>query len=109
MKPTISTISVPVGTEISRHLVGADFKDCYALAIASDAPFALAIFLSMVAKTPAWVNHLMAIRNRAVALVGLKDLGHLGAINPPSLQVPTVSETRSAFSPCSISQTMKSS
>eukprot|EP01034_Spumella_vulgaris_P027324 gene27324-34024_t len=38
---------------------------------------ALALYLDVVARTPGWVNRLMALRNRVVGLFGLKNLGHL--------------------------------
>lgn len=82
MKSTIQAIPVPSSTEIGRHVAGADFMDCYALPIDPGSPSALAIFLGMASRTPGWVNRLMAIRNRMVAMVGLKHLGHLNAINP---------------------------
>lgn len=72
---------MPAGSEIARLLPGADFHDCYGLALpAGDTRSALEIYLQVVARTPAWVNTLMALRNRIVGLVGLKNLGHLGAV-----------------------------
>ena len=82
MKQTVTAIEVPGNSEISRHLPDAHFHDCYELAIESATPSALEIYLAIVSRTPAWFNSLMAVRNRAVSLVGLKNLGHLGAINP---------------------------
>ncbi|MHB8252826.1 MAG: DUF2867 domain-containing protein [Acidiferrobacter sp.] len=81
MNPTVAAIEVPPGSEISRHLQDADFYDCYEREMGFPAVSALALYLTMVSRTPAWVNGLMAIRNRAVSLIGLKDLGHLGAIS----------------------------
>jgi len=43
---------------------------------------ALGQFLKAAQATPSWVNHLMSVRNRVVAQLGLKDLGHLSGFNP---------------------------
>ena len=78
MKPIINTIEVPRASEIGRALPGAYFRDCYDVQIDADGQSALELYLSVAARTPRWVNTLMALRNRVVALVGLKNLGHLG-------------------------------
>jgi hypothetical protein len=80
MKTPIAAIGIPPASLISRHLPGSYFHDCYELPIDSAAPSALQIYLDMVAKTPAWVDSLMALRNRIVSMIGLKNLGHLGAV-----------------------------
>jgi Protein of unknown function (DUF2867) len=85
MKSSVSVTEVPDNSEISRHLPGAYFYDSYQLPIESASNSALEIYLGVVAKTPQWVNALMAIRNRAVTLVGLKNLGHLSDIKPSKL------------------------
>ncbi|BAI76497.1 hypothetical protein AZL_e01520 (plasmid) [Azospirillum sp. B510] len=36
----------------------------------------------MLAASPAWIEWMMWLRNKAVRIVGLKDLGALGAIDP---------------------------
>lgn len=77
----ISAIDIPPQSEISRHLDGADFYDCYEMAIKPTPRSALDLYLQVVAGTPAWINSLMALRNRVVQLVGLKNLGGLGDVN----------------------------
>lgn len=80
MKPV--TAAVPAGSEILRHLPGAHFHDCHAVAIAAPAPCALALHLAAMSATPSWVQGLMAARNGLVARLGLKDLGPLEAVDP---------------------------
>jgi hypothetical protein len=80
MKSSVNVIEVPNNSEISRYIPGAYFYDSYELPIESASSSALEIYLGVVAKTPQWVNTLMTIRNRAVTLVGLKNLGHLSDI-----------------------------
>jgi Protein of unknown function (DUF2867) len=82
MKPSAVPCQVPSASQISRQLEGAYFYDCYALPVAprDAAATALELYLSVVAQTPSWVNRLMAVRNRVVKWVGLKDLGNLNAV-----------------------------
>ncbi|WP_229417268.1 DUF2867 domain-containing protein [Massilia sp. Root418] len=77
MRQPVLEAAVPPHSEISRHLVNSDFHDCYELEIAPTSRSALALYLEVVARTPGWVNRLMALRNRVVGLFGLKNLGHL--------------------------------
>jgi hypothetical protein len=78
----IATTAVPVHAEIAQHLRGADFHDCYEMALPPNQLSALALYLKVVAATPGWVNAAMALRNRIVQLVGLKNLGLLSDIDP---------------------------
>lgn len=71
---------VPQQSEIAQRLAGATFYDCYAVATNDNLPV-LTHYLAMVGKTPAWVKSLMTLRNRTVALLGLKNLGHLGDVD----------------------------
>ncbi len=82
MQANVTTIDVPSNSEISRYLPGAYFFDCYEMPVESTSKSALEIYLEVAAKTPGWVNTLMAVRNRAVTLVGLKNLGHLSDLKP---------------------------
>lgn len=78
MTPSISAVAVPRESIIHQRLKGAYFYDCYAQEIPANSGSALELYLRVVATTPAWINALMALRNRVVRLVGLKNLGHLG-------------------------------
>ncbi|MFA6021528.1 MAG: DUF2867 domain-containing protein [Rhodospirillales bacterium] len=81
MSPAITPIDVPPSSVIYRELHDADFHDCYAMAIAHADRSALELYLNAVARTPLWVGALMAIRNRLASFLGLKNLGHLGALD----------------------------
>ena len=72
----------PDGSRIARHLEGADFFDAWAIDAADPSLSALRQFLKAVQATPRWVDACMSLRNRAVQLVGLKNLGELSEINP---------------------------
>lgn len=80
--PTITVIPIPPATRISSEVVGSDFHDCYLMPLAHEGRSALEIFLATVARSPRWVESLMAVRNRVVGLFGLKNLGHLGSLPP---------------------------
>ena len=80
MKPTVIRSDVPSGSAINARLAGAYFHDCHTVAVRDATPTALGYFLSALASTPGWVDVLMALRNKMVRLVGLKDLGGLGEV-----------------------------
>ncbi len=81
MTPTITAIDVPPSSRISRELHGASFFDSYEVQLSHQGRSALEIHLQIIAKTPFWVNALMAVRNRVVLVLGLKNLGHLGDLD----------------------------
>jgi hypothetical protein len=74
--------AVPSASAVSAHLAGADFHDCYGIDVPGPPRTALDYFLRMMAATPAWVETLMTWRNRLVQLVGLRNLGGLGDLDP---------------------------
>lgn len=78
MSPAVTTTDAPPSSRIREALPGADFHDAYEIALAHQGRSALEIYLTVAARMPAWVDFLMAARNRAVSLFGLKNLGHLG-------------------------------
>lgn len=85
MTPAVTAIDVPPSSRIHRELQGADFFDAYEAAIVHDGRSALEIYLRVVARTPSWINALMTIRNRVASILGLKNLGHLGALDQTKL------------------------
>lgn len=82
MNLSVRPCNIPPGSAIHPHLAGAYFHDCHTVDVPGPARSALGYFLVAVAQTPRWVNALMALRNQTVRLVGIKDLGHLGNIDP---------------------------
>lgn len=82
MKPHATLSDVPPESAINARLSGAYFHDCYVISVPDTTPTALNYFLTALANTPPWVNSLMALRNKIVLFVGLKDLGGLGELNP---------------------------
>ena len=76
----VRAMAVPAASRLQPSLAGASFHDCYGVEVAGPERSALGHFLQSMALTPAWVDHLMRLRNRVVRLVGLKDLGALSSI-----------------------------
>ena len=81
---TVKSIAIPPGTAIHAAMPGAQFFDAYEVADPRPARTALQTWLDVVARTPRWTQQLMALRNRLVRLVGLKDLGQLHDAHPPA-------------------------
>lgn len=71
----------PAGSQAQAFCRGSTFHDAWAITAAEPGLPALGQFLKSVARTPRWVNACMALRNRAVRLVGLKDVGALDDID----------------------------
>lgn len=74
--------SVPLNSRLHGELARAYFYDAYEIEVDDDGKSALEHYLSAVAHTPRWVDALMTVRNRVVALFGLKDLGRMGKVDP---------------------------
>lgn len=81
---TVRDIPVPPGTAIHSTLAGAKFFDAYEVADLHPSRSALQAWLDVAARTPVWTRALMFVRNKAVRLVGLKDLGQLHDGHPPA-------------------------
>jgi hypothetical protein len=80
MKPILSDL--PAGSRIAQTLPNSDFADCYQFDDLWPDKNALETYLTLVTRTPVWMNALMAMRNQVVRLVGLKHLGNLStAVN----------------------------
>ena len=78
---SIVEVGVPAASVQHQRLAGADFADGYQARDPQPQASAMQTWLDMVARTPRWTNELMAVRNRLVRLVGLKDLGHIGDLS----------------------------
>ena len=80
MKPMLCEL--PTGSRIAQALPNSYFADCYQFEDLWPDKNALQTYLLLMTRTPGWMNALMAMRNQAVRLVGLKHLGNLStAVN----------------------------
>jgi hypothetical protein len=76
----IEKIVLPTDSEISKALNGSYYSDSYSFCSKKNR-VALQIWLDHVSRIPAWVNFLMASRNKIVSMFGLKNLGGLGDLD----------------------------
>ena len=77
---------IPQNTTISTLAEGAYFTDSFSTMVHYQNQSALDLYLAMAGHIPSWINWLMSARNKIVAKLGLKNLGHLNDIdfNKPS-------------------------
>lgn len=75
MRADIRACDLPAGSWIAECQAGADFADSYRCIDPRPEHSALQSYLALSANTPGWMHALMAVRNQAVRLVGLKHLG----------------------------------
>lgn len=73
--------ALPEGSRATSLLAGADFHDTWGVEAQTRGQSALGLFIQAAACTPHWVDVCMDLRNRAGALVGLKNLGRLASVS----------------------------
>ena len=71
----------PAQSRIALLVPGSYFHDSWSVSAGDSQLSAMGQCLKAFSSTPAWVNICMSIRNRATAMVGLKDLGPFDQIN----------------------------
>lgn len=74
----VSKISLPAESVLATWAAPGDFQDAFSAPLLDPDLSPVEIYRMAARTTPEWVNGLMALRNRAVSLVGLKSVGHLG-------------------------------
>ncbi|MBY6264998.1 DUF2867 domain-containing protein [Azospirillum sp. 412522] len=75
-------MDVPADGALYPRLSTADFHDCYRFPLSDSGLSALELLIAVLAASPAWIEGMMWLRNKAVRMIGLKDLGALGAVDP---------------------------
>src|SRR6218665_1343611 len=81
MTPRITEIDVPAASRLAPEVAVSHFHDSYEMAVDVTGRSAMALALATFGRTPWWVERLMALRNRVVSFVGLKDLGGMSALD----------------------------
>ena len=81
MHARISKGNIPKDSQIAKQQNGAYFSDAYHFETSYPERVSLEVWLAHMTTIPTWINFLMASRNKIVSLLGLKNLGHLGAID----------------------------
>jgi hypothetical protein len=82
---SVKKVSVPINSEVFKTLNDSYYSDSYYFCSRKEYRVALQVWLDHVAKIPAWVNFLMASRNKIGSMFGLKDIGHLGDLDANKL------------------------
>lgn len=80
MKNSPQASTAPPDSLIAKLVAGSDFHDAWTVAAGDPGLSALGQFLKAAGRTPRWVSACMALRNRVVALFGLKHLGALDGL-----------------------------
>ena len=75
IKSRVRKTQLPLGSSLSKSVKKAYYFDAYQLAAPHSGRSALQVWLTHLEQTPSWMNGLMGLRNKIVALFGLKDLG----------------------------------
>jgi len=72
---------IPKEAQIYQYVEEAYFSDCFSSSIDGESKTAMDVALDLNKATPKWVDYLMALRNKVVSRIGLKDLGVLSNIS----------------------------
>jgi len=80
----VKATDIPSDSAVLGMQARADYWDAYEVECAEDHPTALHAYLAFAGRTPGWIGRLMALRNAAVRLLALKDVGSLARVPPPS-------------------------
>jgi hypothetical protein len=72
---------IPSFSALGGSLRTAYFYDCYTIELPPDTRNPLELYLSVVSRTPGWIDFLMNLRNKVVAQLGLKNVGSLSGID----------------------------
>jgi Protein of unknown function (DUF2867) len=76
----LKEIAIPAECSLHTSARAANFADAYAVLVPRSSLSAIQIYAAIARDTPSWVEALMALRNRVVQVVGLKNLGQLAAV-----------------------------
>ncbi|WP_313441462.1 DUF2867 domain-containing protein [Stenotrophomonas sp.] len=77
---TVVTAPPSAASVLRAQLAGADFVHACQASTRRDGRSALQAYRDMATTIPSWFDGLMALRNRGMRLLGMKDLGSLRAV-----------------------------
>lgn len=80
MMTNVKISEVPSFSALRDSLPTAYFYDSYTVELPPDERSPLELYLSVISRTPRWIDFLMNVRNKIVAQFGLKDMGALSHI-----------------------------
>ncbi|MCU6434325.1 DUF2867 domain-containing protein [Undibacterium sp. Jales W-56] len=76
----ISQTTVPEASNIADYAIDSDFQHAFAMSVGAYKKSALDLYLDLIAKTPAWIDVLITLRNKMLRLSGSKNLGNFRGI-----------------------------
>ena len=79
-RPRATSCPVPADSALYPAIGGAYFAHCASIDLPRAPASALAAYRDIAALVPGWFEALMAVRNRAMRLLGMKDLGRVRAM-----------------------------
>lgn len=103
--PTVETIAFPPECSLHARLGEATFDDAFEAELRDDGLTPIEIAIRFLRATPDWVETLLSIRNHAVSLVGLRDVGALGAVGDKPASDYRVGDKLSFFDILAIGET----
>jgi hypothetical protein len=77
----VERIEIPAESRLHALLPDATFHDAFEAGLDDEALTPVEIALRFLRATPDWVEALLHVRNRAVSVFGLRDVGALGAVD----------------------------
>lgn len=78
-QPRATSCPVPADSALYPATDGAYFTHCASIDLPHAPASALEAYRGIATLVPRWFEGLMTVRNRAMRLLGMKDLGHIGA------------------------------
>ena len=103
--PTVETIDLPAESSLYARLPEATFHDAFQAELQGAKLTPVEIAVRFLRATPQWVETLLTIRNRAVSLFGIRDVGALGAVSGKRACDYAVGDKLSFFDILAISET----
>jgi hypothetical protein len=103
--PRVRAIAFPPESQLHACAADAYFEDAYEAPLADTKQAPLEIARRLLSATPPWVEFLLAIRNRAVKPLGIKNVGRLGAVESRPSSTLAVGDKVSFFDILSLDAT----
>jgi hypothetical protein len=100
----VDRIETPAECALRARLADASFHDAFEADLDDDSLTPVEIALRFLRATPAWVEALLHIRNRAVSVFGLRDVGRLGAVDERPASAYAAGDRLSFFDIVSVSE-----
>lgn len=78
----INKVNIPEESVVYAYISDVDYSDAYSMKLGDDAMSAEEIYIHLFSHIPDWVMNMMVLRNKIVALFGLKTEGKMSDVKP---------------------------